>query len=59
MVVENRLSFLTMAIIATLVSVANLSVLVAQDDAKRSDLKTELGCGNVSSSGKCPNWRRN
>ncbi|MDC3224211.1 hypothetical protein OAU26_04680, partial [Mariniblastus sp.] len=43
MVVENRLSFLTMAIIATLVSVANLSVLVAQDDAKRSDLKTELG----------------
>ncbi|MDE0936470.1 MAG: hypothetical protein OSA89_11190, partial [Mariniblastus sp.] len=43
MVVENRLSFLRVAIIAALVSVANLSGLVAQDDPKSPDLKTELG----------------
>ncbi|MDA7918864.1 hypothetical protein N9B20_04280, partial [Mariniblastus sp.] len=43
MVVENRLSFLRVAIIAALVSIANLGALVAQDDTKGSDLKTELG----------------
>ena len=43
MVVENRLSFLRVAIIAALVSIANLSALVAQDDTQGSDLKTELG----------------
>ena len=43
MVVDNRLSFFRVAIIAALVWVASVSVLVAQDDTKSSDLKTELG----------------
>ena len=43
MVVDNRFSFFRVAIIAALVWVASVSVLVAQDDTKSSDLKTELG----------------